>query len=67
MLKEKDIAGRCNTTQDLSVVLGQDRMEHPAEGSLDAAEQDSISEGREGRRACRKEEETNASDCVATQ
>lgn len=67
MLKEKDIAGRRNTTQDLSVVLGHDRMEHPAEGSLDAAEQDGLSEGREGRRPCRKEEETNASDCVAMQ
>ena len=42
-------------------------MHRPAEGSLDATEQDHLSEGREGRRACRKEEETNVSDCVAVQ
>lgn len=67
MLKEKDIARRRNATQALSVVLGHDSMQRPAEGSLDAAEQDRLSEGREGRRACRKEEETNVSDCVAVQ
>lgn len=65
--KEKDIARRRNTTQALSVVLGHDSMHRPAEGSLDAAEQGRLSEGREDRRAFRKEEETNVSDCVAVQ
>lgn len=41
-------------------------MQRPAEGSLDAAEQDRLSEGREGRRACRKEEETNVSDLCSS-
>lgn len=67
MFKEKDVARRHNTTKDLSVVLGHGHMEPPAEGSLDAAEQDRLLEGREGRRAGRKEEESNVSDCVAAQ
>lgn len=54
ILKEKGIARRRNTTQDLSVVLGQDHMEHPAEGSLDATETRWSLRGKRGQKSLQK-------------
>lgn len=47
MLRGKDKATRPNSTRALSELLGQDYVEHRAEVSVDDAEQDHHSEGKE--------------------